>query len=195
MADRAALLTTITDPADGYMPKAGERLPAGNERYPFGFRKVPDPAVVGDGSVVGGCGPSLSHRENSAAAVWIAPGAGEIRVENTPTLYYYSARPTLLTGLMLEGFPRNGSCVVDVWCSPYTGQRPTAANSLVDLKVVGARKPALVSARRYIDRTLVGWKTSVPADSLLAFRLESSSAFSRVVLVLLLDPVVAPAAK
>lgn len=74
----------------------------------------------------------------------------------------------------------SGSAVVDVHSSTYTGY-PTM-NS-----IAASAKPTLSASAKNQDSTLTGWTTSVAANSVLRFVLESVTTCKRVTVVLEID--------
>jgi hypothetical protein len=72
-----------------------------------------------------------------------------------------------------------GSCATDVWKAPFASFPPTIANT-----IVAAAPPTISAGTTYSDSTLTGWTTSINAGDVLAFKLNASSSFTQVELVL-----------
>lgn len=69
---------------------------------------------------------------------------------------------------------QSGSIVVDVWKDTYANFPPTDADSIT------ASAPITISsATKSTDSTLTGWTTTVAADSVLRFNVDSCSAITR----------------
>ncbi len=73
----------------------------------------------------------------------------------------------------------SGSAVVDVWKDTYSNFPPTVADT-----ITASAKPTLSSAQKSQDTTLTGWTTSVSAGDWIAFKLESMSTATKVVVTL-----------
>lgn len=63
---------------------------------------------------------------------------------------------------------QTGSIVVDIWKDTYANYPPTVGDS-----IVAAAKPTISGATKSQDSTLTGWTTSVQADDILAFYVDS----------------------
>lgn len=100
-----------------------------------------------------------------------APTAGTIR-------YLVCNASGTLIGWRIVG-DVTGSAVVDVWKIAYGASLPTVANT-----IAASAKPTLSSAKINKDDTLTGWTTSVTADDILGFKVDSASTLTTVTIEL-----------
>lgn len=70
---------------------------------------------------------------------------------------------------------QSGSIVVDVWKDTYANFPPTVADT-----ITGTEKPTLSSAAKNQDLSLSSWTTSVAADDILRFNVDSITTVTRV---------------
>jgi len=73
----------------------------------------------------------------------------------------------------------SGSVVFDVWKA--NASIPTNANS-----ITASAKPTLTSAQRATSTTLTGWTTSVSANDVFGFEVESASTVTKATLILVI---------
>jgi len=83
-----------------------------------------------------------------------------------------------ITGWILLA-DQSGSIVIDVWKDTYANFPPTVADS-----IAGSEEPALSAAQKNEDLALGTWTTSVTADDILAFNVESCTNVTRVTLTM-----------
>ena len=74
---------------------------------------------------------------------------------------------------------QTGSAVVDIWRDSFTNAPPVVGDS-----ITASAKPTISSAVKAQSSTLTGWTTSIPADSVLRFNLDSVTAVQRLTLSL-----------
>jgi hypothetical protein len=86
---------------------------------------------------------------------------------------------TAATLLSTDASATAGSCVIDVWKDTYANYPPTVADT-----ITASAKPTLSSASKSTDSTLTGWTTTVSAGDVLAFKVDSATTVTRVVLSL-----------
>jgi hypothetical protein len=72
-----------------------------------------------------------------------------------------------------------GSIVVDIWKDSYANHPPTVADT-----ITASAKPTISSATKAKDSTLTGWTTSVSADDVLFFNVDSITTLTRVLVSL-----------
>jgi len=73
----------------------------------------------------------------------------------------------------------SGSIVVDIWKSTYANSPPTVAGT-----ICASAKPTLSSAQKAQDSTLTGWTTTIAAGDILAYKVDSCSTITRVLVAL-----------
>jgi hypothetical protein len=69
---------------------------------------------------------------------------------------------------------QSGSIVVDIWKDTYANFPPDDADS-----ITGAAPPTITNAQKSQDATLTGWTTSVAADDILRFNVDSCTGITR----------------
>jgi hypothetical protein len=70
---------------------------------------------------------------------------------------------------------QSGSVTVDVWKDTYANFSPTDADS-----ITASAPVTITSAQKSEDSTLTGWTTSVAADDILAYNVDSATTITRV---------------
>lgn len=154
-----------------------------NERFPRGFKERPKVQhEVWESTYrapeAGGGGP----QERGAA--WVRGGGGAVDASVANTVFLYVSEAMTITGVEVLTAGGTGSCVIDIWVDTYANFPPTVADT-----ITASAKPTISSAAKYKDTTLTGWDTSVAADSVIAFKLNSCSTFTQVTVTLTLEPV------
>lgn len=86
--------------------------------------------------------------------------------------------PIVLTEVVMLA-DQSGSIVVDIWKDSYTNFPPTVADT-----ITAAAKPTITTATKSKDSTLTGWTTSVAADDVLRFNVDSVTTIQRVLVAL-----------
>jgi hypothetical protein len=74
---------------------------------------------------------------------------------------------------------QSGSIVVDVWKDTLANYPPTVADS-----ITGSALPTITSASSATSSTLTGWTTSINANDVLRYNVNSASTITRVTLSL-----------
>ena len=74
---------------------------------------------------------------------------------------------------------QSGSIVVDVWKDTYANYPPTDADS-----ITASAPPTITTATKSEDETLTGWTTSVTAEDILGFNVDSITAVERCHLII-----------
>lgn len=74
---------------------------------------------------------------------------------------------------------QTGSIVVDIWKKAFAGTLPTIANT-----ITASDLPTLSSAITEQDTTLTGWTTSISANDMLTYNVNSASTVTRVSVIL-----------
>lgn len=93
---------------------------------------------------------------------------GDLRVPFACTI----SRATLLAD-------QSGSIVIDIWKDTYTNFPPTDADS-----ITASAPPTISSSTKSEDSTLTGWTTSLTADDILRYNVDSCTTIERVTLSL-----------
>jgi hypothetical protein len=68
----------------------------------------------------------------------------------------------------------SGSVIVDIWKNTYANYPPVVGNS-----ITASAKPTISSAIKFQDTTLVGWTTSILAEDILRFNINSFATIAR----------------
>jgi len=74
---------------------------------------------------------------------------------------------------------QTGSIVIDIWKDTYANFPPTDADSITASAV-----PTISAAIKSDDSTLTGWTTSITADDILRFNVDSVSTITRLTIIL-----------
>jgi hypothetical protein len=74
---------------------------------------------------------------------------------------------------------QSGSIVVDIWKDTYTNYPPVVGDS-----ITASDKPTITTATKSQDTTLTGWTTSVTANDILRFNVDSVTTITRLSLTL-----------
>lgn len=111
-------------------------------------------------------------------AAWVSPSGALVAGSTNIVFVNCPIAGTIKSAkLLTAGGP--GSCVVDVWKAPFASFPPTVANT-----ITAAALPTIAAGVSSSDSTLTGWTTSVNAGDVLAFKLNSSSTFTQVTVIL-----------
>lgn len=73
---------------------------------------------------------------------------------------------------------QTGSVVMDIWKTPYSSYNPPTHPAVGD-SICAAALPTLSSATKYTDSTLTGWTTTIAANDVLAFNINSVTNITR----------------
>lgn len=144
----------------------------------------PQPAgYVFAGPASGGSAPP-SFRPFTGAiqdpgATWTRP-QGAIDPAFTTDVLRIVARAGTITGVYVMTQPAAGDCVIDIFKGSF-------ASSPSDSSITAGAKPTITGARTYSDTTLTGWTTSVAAFDFLRFHLESSTVFTYINIILIIE--------
>lgn len=76
-----------------------------------------------------------------------------------------------------------GSAVIDIWKVPYSTYNPPTRPAVGD-SITSATPPTLTSSSKYSDAVLTGWTTTINAQDVLAFNINSASLVTRLTLCL-----------
>lgn len=102
-------------------------------------------------------------------------GGGSTITTGSKGYIYVPATGTITQATLLAD--ASGSIVVDVKKSTYSGFPTTSS-------ICASAKPTLSSAQKSKDSTLTGWTTSISADDVLEFNVDSATTVKRVNLIL-----------
>ncbi len=140
-----------------------------------------DFTVNGDITFTGSVSGAASDNLKKAAlgilidgnGVAITPGVkGSIRIPFACTI-------TGWTILSVDATPTSGSIVIDVWNDVLANYPPTVLDT-----ITAAAKPTLTTATAASSSTLTGWDTTVAADDILTFNVDSITSVTRILLEL-----------
>ena len=110
-----------------------------------------------------------------AAIVFIIDGGGSTITTGQKGHIRVSFACTINRVTMLAD--QSGSIVVDIWKDTYANFPPADADS-----ITASAPPTISGAQKSEDSTLSGWTTSIAADDILAFNVDSVSTIERVAL-------------
>jgi hypothetical protein len=74
---------------------------------------------------------------------------------------------------------QTGSIIVDIWKDTYANYPPTVAD-----KITGSTPPTISAGIKSTDSTLTEWTTTIEADSILRFNVNSVTSIQRVTVIL-----------
>lgn len=112
-------------------------------------------------------------------ATWTRP-QGAIDPAFTTDVIRIVPRAGTITGVYVMTQPAAGDCVIDIFKGSFV-------SSPSDSSITAAAKPTITAARTYSDTTLTGWTTSVAAFDFLRFHLESSTVFTYINIILIIE--------
>ena len=73
----------------------------------------------------------------------------------------------------------SGSIVMDLWKSTYNNYPPTSVNSITD-----TQKPTINNDIKSINTNLTNWTSSINAGDIIRFNVSSSSAITKLTLII-----------
>ena len=74
---------------------------------------------------------------------------------------------------------QSATAVIDIWKDTYANFPPTVADT-----ITAAAKPSLSAANKSVDSVLTGWTTSVTAEDVFRFNIDSNDNAKRITLKL-----------
>lgn len=121
--------------------------------------------------------PNQGRRVNKGAN-WYS-NVGALTVGGCNIVYVSCPVPATirLVKVVTSGGP--GNAVIDIWKVPFGSFPPSSGNS-----ITASAKPTLSSAVTYLDTTLTGWTRYIQAGDILAFVVQSVTAFTQIEIVL-----------
>lgn len=84
---------------------------------------------------------------------------------------------TITTATLLAD--QTGSIVIDIWKDTYANFPPTDADS-----ITASAPPTITTSTKGQDSSLTGWTTTIAANSILRFNVDSCTSITRVTLFL-----------
>lgn len=124
------------------------------------------PAPTTTGMVLVGDPSSVGFQTQSVAASIVIDGNGAPFSTGVKAYLQIPFNATITAVTLLAG--QTGSVVVDIWKDTYANYPPVAADS-----ICGASKPTITASNKYTDSTLTGWTTTITANDILAFNVDS----------------------
>lgn len=94
-------------------------------------------------------------------------------------IYVFCPRAGTIESVTVLTTGGTGSCVIDIWKDSFANYPPTVADS-----ICASAKPTISSDIKYQDSTLTGWTTTVNANDVIAFNLDSTSTFTTIHIIL-----------
>jgi hypothetical protein len=125
----------------------------------------------------GATGPGVATYTNTVDIVLIADGNGMALGTGVKGYLEIDFACTITVCSLLAD--QVGSCVADLWLCTYAQFDGSVTHPVAGDSIAASAKPTLSSAIRYQDSTLTGWTVAIPAGSVLALNLTSSSTITR----------------
>lgn len=144
--------------------------------------------VTGATGAQGPQGAALFMLADDPDDFFFVPETNKLRTVNKGAVWPAGATNLVFVNCPVPGLIKNakivtaggfGNCVIDIWKAPFTSFPPTIANT-----ITAAALPTISGGVTYSDSTLVGWTTTINAGDVLAFKLNSSSVFTEIEIVL-----------
>ena len=140
-------------------------------------------AQIADGTVDGGTGgeiadgtitaADLATNQNIATLGITIDGGGSAITAGVKGFLRVPFACTISDWYLLAD--QSGSIVIDVWKDTYANFPPTVADT-----IAGTEKPTLASVQGNRDTALSSWTTTVTADDILGFNVDSATTVTRV---------------
>lgn len=142
--------------------------------------------TLGTGSAQAAAGNHTHTQWNKRVISAAFDGQGSAPAVNT-TVYIQCPVAGTLVGWRINGCKASdltaGSAVVDVWKIANGSAYPTVSNT-----IAASAKPTLSAVKINTDDTLTGWTTSITANDIFGFSIESSSTLTRLIVELIYNP-------
>ncbi len=139
---------------------------AGAIPYSTGSALVLTPVGTSGQLLRSNAGSAPTWASQSTAASIVIDGNGAPFSTGVKAYLQIPFNATITSATLLAG--STGSVVVDIWKDTYANFPPTVADS-----ICSAAKPTITSGDKYTDSTLTGWTTTVNANDILAFNVDS----------------------
>jgi hypothetical protein len=122
----------------------------------------------------GSGGGAVVSQSTTKAATWVSTDGNPLSTPTNDVYAYFPQESTIQSVVVLtEGGP--GDCQIDVRAASLASYPPVGGDS-----IAGASKPSITAGVTYQDSTLTGWTTTIPANSVVAFSLESVATFTMI---------------
>lgn len=112
-------------------------------------------------------------------ATWVSTDGAALTAGDCPEVNVLCQNAGTISKWTILTEGGTGSCVVDVWKDTYANAPPTVADT-----ITAAAKPTVTTATKAQSSTLTGWTTSVTAGDIMTFKLDSSSTFTSITVIL-----------
>lgn len=108
-------------------------------------------------------------------------GAGSVITTGVKGFFQvpFSGTITAVTVLSTDAAVTSGSIVIDIWKDVYANYPPTIADT-----ITASDKPTISSGIKSQDSTLTGWTTSISANDVIGYNVDSVTSLLRVTLQL-----------
>ncbi len=133
------------------------------------YRKTDNGVTTGWGAVLTGAGTTYSQ-----FGITI-DGGGSAITTGLKGFVYVPYDCTIVSATLMAD--QSGSCVIDVWNRAFASFPPTVTQT-----ITASALPTLSTAQSSQNTTLTGWTTSLLANSVLAFNVNSATTVTRVTL-------------
>lgn len=171
-----------------WKPAGTPTLPVTTKGDLLGFDTAPDRIPVGSNNFV-----LTADSANSFGVSWKAiptqirlvnKGANWVSSSGALTIaanvvYVQCPVAGTITKVQIITSGGTGSCVLDIWKIAFSSFPPTSSNS-----ITASDKPTITSGTTYTDTALTGWTTSISANDVLAFVINSTSVFTQIQIIL-----------
>lgn len=165
--------------SDEHIAHSSVTLTAGNGLTGGGNITASRSFAVGAGTGIDVAADSVSVEANTRTATitFVIDGGGSAITTGVKGYLEVPFACTIQKVAMLAD--QSGSIVVDIWKDTYANYPPTDADTITASAV-----PTISAATKSVDSTLTGWTTSISADEVLGFNVDSVSTVQRVTISL-----------
>jgi hypothetical protein len=141
----------------------------------FAISRLSGAGPTGATGATGPTGPTVAR---TYGASWAA-ASGAIVAADTKIVYLTVPQAGTIQNVRVLAQGGPGSCVIDIWKDTYANYPPTVADT-----ITASAKPTISAASKYEDATLTGWTKTLNAGDVLAFKLDSTSTFTAIQVML-----------
>ena len=129
-------------------------------------------AIGDDGQKLASDGTDPAWEDDIATITYVIDGGGEEIADGIAGFLEVSFACTILEARLLAD--QTGSIVVDIWKDSYANYPPTNADT-----ITGGNEPTIAAGVKDSDATLTDWTTTIEAESVLGFNVDSCTDIER----------------